>query len=343
MEVGAHMRKIVTIERFILENQPAYAKGAFTQLLYDLALAAKVISHKTNRAGLVDVLGRAGTTNIQGEEQEKLDVYADEAILRLCDHTGRLCVMASEEHEDIVAIPDEYQKGNYVLIYDPLDGSSNIDVNVSLGTIFAIHRCRDWELRGRKEDCLQPGRDLVAAGYILYGASTMMVYSTGIGVHGFTLDPELGEFLLSHPNIRVPEPPAYYSVNHSYYSRWSEGIQEYVRWLQGRPDPEGERGPVLSERYIGSLVADFHRNLLRGGVFAYPAETEKPQGKIRLLYEAAPLAFLIEQAGGYASDGSQRILDIEPHDLHQRVPLFIGNRSLVEQAETFINHFDLSS
>jgi fructose-1,6-bisphosphatase I len=334
------VQKIVTIERFILENQPAYAKGAFTQLLYDLALAAKVISHKTNRAGLVDVLGRAGTTNIQGEEQEKLDVYAHEVIFRLCDHTGRLCVMASEEQEDIVAIPEEYQKGNYVLIYDPLDGSSNIDVNVSLGTIFAIHRCKDWEDRGRKEDCLQPGRDLVAAGYILYGASTMMVYSTGMGVHGFTLDPELGEFLLSHPNIRVPETPAYYSVNHAYFGRWSVGVQEYVRWLQGRGEADGDSGPALSERYIGSLVADFHRNLLRGGVFAYPAETTKPQGKIRLLYEAAPLAFLIEQAGGYASDGRQRILDIEPDDLHQRVPVFIGNRPLVEQAELLIAEHD---
>lgn len=332
------MRKIVTIERFILENQPAYAKGDFTQLLYDLALAAKVISHKTNRAGLVDILGRAGSTNIQGEDQQKLDVYADDVIFRLCDHTGRLCVMASEENETIIEIPKEYQKGNYVLIYDPLDGSSNIDVNVSLGTVFAIHRCKDWELRGRIEDCLQPGKSLVAAGYILYGASTMMVYSTGLGVHGFTLDPDLGEFLLSHPNIRLPEPPAYYSVNHSYFGRWSPGVQQYVRWLQGRDGSSGEH--ALSERYIGSLVADFHRNLLRGGVFAYPAETNKPNGKIRLLYEAAPLAFLIEQAGGYASDGRQSILDIEPTDLHQRVPFFIGNRSLVEQAETFIGEED---
>jgi fructose-1,6-bisphosphatase I len=335
------MRKIVTIERFILENQPAYARGSFTQLLYDLALAAKVISHKTNRAGLLDVLGRAGSTNIQGEQQEKLDVYADDVIFRLCDHTGRLCVMASEEHEDVRCIPAEYQKGNYVLIYDPLDGSSNIDVNVSLGTIFAIHRCKEWELRGRIEDCLQPGRDLVAAGYILYGASTMMIYSTGMGVHGFTLDPELGEFLLSHPDIRLPEPPAYYSVNHSYFGRWSYGVQEYVRWLQGRAD--GADGPALSERYIGSLVADFHRNLLKGGVFAYPAETNQPEGKIRLLYEAAPLAFLAEQAGGYASDGRGRLLDIEPTGLHQRVPLFIGNRSLVEKAEELIATHDLDS
>jgi fructose-1,6-bisphosphatase I len=207
--------------------------------------------------------------------------------------------MASEEHEEIVEIPPEFPKGRYVLIYDPLDGSSNIDVNVSVGTIFAIYRCKDWELRGRLEDCLQPGRDLVASGYVLYGSSTMLVYSTGSGVHGFTLDPEIGEFLLSHENMKMPEPPGYYSVNHSYFGRWSTGVQKYVRWLQGRNDSE----IVLSERYIGSLVADFHRNLMKGGVFLYPAETRKPQGKLRLLYEAAPLAFLAEQAGGYASNG----------------------------------------
>ncbi|MEW5985485.1 MAG: class 1 fructose-bisphosphatase [Chloroflexota bacterium] len=323
------MQKIVTIERFILDNQPAYAKGDFTSLLYDIALAAKLISQKTNRAGLVDILGRAGDINVQGEEQQKLDVYADEVIFRLCDHTGRLCVMASEEREDVIPIPIPYDKGPYVLIYDPLDGSSNIDVNVSIGTIFAIYRCLDWEQRGRLEDCLQPGRNMVAAGYILYGASTMLVYSTGQGVHGFTLDPEIGEFLLSHPDIQVPEPPAYYSVNHAYYRRWTPPVQKFVRWLQGS---EGADSPHISERYIGSLVADFHRNLLRGGIYMYPGEVGKPQGKLRLLYEANPLAFLIEQAGGMATDGRQPILDIVPANLHQRVPLFIGNRSLVERA-----------
>lgn len=330
------MEKLVTIERFILENQPDHAVGDFTNLLYDIALAAKLISHKTTRAGLVDILGRAGVTNIQGEDQQKLDVYADQVIFRLCDHTGRLCVMASEEHENILEIPQEFQKGRYVLVFDPLDGSSNIDVNVSVGTIFGIYRCLDWERRGRLEDCLQRGRDLVAAGYILYGSSTMMVYSTGKGVHGFTLDPGIGEFILSHENIKMPDPPAYYSVNHSYFSRWSTGVQEYVRWLQGRNHSE----ITLSERYIGSLVGDFHRNLQRGGVFIYPAETLKPQGKMRLLYEAAPLAFLAEQADGYASDGRKPILDIKPETLHQRVPLFIGNRSLVEMAETLIHEHD---
>ena len=327
------MSKIVTIERFILDYQPDYARGEFTNLLYDIALAAKVIAHKTNRAGLVDILGRAGATNIQGEQQQKLDVFADDIIFRVCDHTGRLCAMASEEREEIIYIPEQFKKGSYVLVYDPLDGSSNIDVNVSIGTIFGIYRCVDWDLRGREEDVLQAGRKLVAAGYVLYGSSTMLVYTTGQGVHGFTLDPELGEFLLSHEKMRLPEPPAYYSVNHAYFQRWSPGMQRYLRWLQGS---EGDHARPLSSRYIGSLVADFHRNLLRGGIFCYPAETNRPDGKIRLLYEASPLAFLAEQAGGYASNGYKPVLDIEPTDLHQRTPLFVGNRSLVYQLERYL-------
>ncbi|HSM58699.1 MAG TPA: class 1 fructose-bisphosphatase [Candidatus Sulfomarinibacteraceae bacterium] len=329
------VERIVTIERFILENQPEEAKGEFTNLLYDIALAAKAITHKTNRAGLLDVLGRTGDVNVQGEQQQKLDVYADKIIYRLCDHTGRLCCMASEERPEIITIPPEYEKGSYVLVYDPLDGSSNIDVNVSIGTIFAIFRCVDWESRGRLEDVLQPGKSMVAAGYVLYGASTMLVYTTGAGVHGFTLDPELGEFLLTHRHMRVPEPPKYYSVNHSYFGRWSPAVQKYVRWLSGR---DGDDAPEMSERYIGSLVADFHRNLLRGGVFVYPAEKNKPHGKLRLLYEAAPLAFLIEEAGGYASDGRRPIREIVPQGLHQRVPVFIGNRPLVEKAEELLAH-----
>lgn len=329
------MSKIVTIERFILDHQPDYARGEFTNLLYDIALAAKVIAHKVNRAGLVDILGRAGAVNIQGEDQQKLDVYADDIIFRLCDHTGRLCVMASEEHEELLHIPEQYKKGSYVMVYDPLDGSANIDVNISIGTIFGVYRCKDWEQRGRLEDVLQPGRNLVAAGYVLYGSSTILVYSTGQGVHGFTLDPELGEFLLSFEMMRLPDTPSYYSVNHAYFERWTPGVQKYIRWLQGR----GETKPptIMSSRYIGSLVADFHRNLMKGGIFCYPAEQGKPNGKIRLLYEASPLAFLIEQAGGYASNGHSNILDIVPTDLHQRTPFFVGNRSLVYQAERFIH------
>lgn len=331
------MSKVMTIERFILDHQPDYARGELTNLLYDLALAAKIIAHKTNRAGLSDIIGEAGAINVQGERQQKLDVYADNVLFRVFDHTGRLCVMASEEKENIIPIPEQFKKGSYVLVYDPLDGSSNIDVNVSIGTIFGIYRAKNWETRGQLDDVLQPARNLVAAGYVLYGSSTMLVYSTGDGVHGFTLNPELGEFLLSHENMRLPEPPSYYSINHAYFENWSTGVKNYMRWLQGR----GENGaPKMSSRYIGSLVADFHRNLLRGGIFCYPAETNKPKGKIRLLYEAGPLAYLIEQAGGYASDGHQSILDIEPEELHQRTPFFIGNRSLVYQAERFIKEYD---
>ena len=324
------MSKIVTIERFILENQPDYARGEFTNLLYDIALAAKIIAHKTNRAGLLDILGRADNVNVQGEDQQKLDVYADDVIFRLCDHTGRLCAMASEEHEDFLRIPEQFHKGSYVLVYDPLDGSSNIDVNVSIGTIFGIYRTVDYAKRGRLEDFLQPGHKMVAAGYVLYGSSTMLVYSTGQGVHGFTLDPDIGEFLLSHENMRFPEPPQYYSVNHAYFNRWSPAEQEFVRWLQNNPRFN------LSERYIGSLVADFHRNLLRGGIFMYPAERKKPQGKLRLLYEAAPLGFLAEQAGGFASTGTGSVMDVVPKGLHDRTPIYIGNRSLVAKAEELI-------
>ncbi len=323
---------VLTIERFIQERQPDHASGEFTNLLYDIALAAKLIAVKTIRAGLVDILGEAGSINVQGEMQKKLDVYADSILTRVCEHTGRLCCMASEEREEIIPIPSEYRKGAYVLVFDPLDGSSNIDVNVSIGTIFGIHRCVDWEKRGRLEDVLQPGRNLVAGGYILYGASTMLVYTTGQGVHAFTLNPELGEFLITNDNIRLPDPPAYYSLNSARYSSWSAGMRRYFSWLRGDgPDRSG-----LSSRYIGSLVADFHRNLLRGGVYCYPGESERASGKLRLLYEVAPLAFVAEQAGGAASDGRQRILDIQPTELHQRTPLFIGNRPLVEQAERML-------
>lgn len=330
------MSTVTTIERFILEHQPDFARGELTQLLYDIALAAKIIAHKTNRAGLVDILGEIGVTNVQGEKQQKLDVYAHDIMVQLCEHTGRLCVMLSEEQEEIIPIPSRYEKGSYVLVFDPLDGSSNIDVNVSIGTIFGIYRCLDHEQRGRLEDVLQPGRNLVAAGYVLYGASTMLVYSTGQGVHGFTLNPEYGEFLLSHPNLRLPKPPAYYSVNAAYYSRWSPGVQRFLDWLEGKEDDS----PSVSARYIGSLVADFHRNLLRGGIFCYPAEQKRKDGKLRLVYEAAPLAFLIEQAGGYASDGRRPILDITPTHPHQRVALYVGNRSLVERVEAFIRQED---
>lgn len=327
------MDKVITIERHILQQQQMYpqATGALTSVLYDIALAGKMIARETTRAALEEILGLTGRLNVQGEEVAKLDDYANAAIVRLNQFTGRLAVMGSEEVGDIIPIPDEYPTGRYVLLFDPLDGSSNIDYSVSIGTIFSILRRQSPEgERGTAEDCLQPGRNIVAAGYILYGPSTMMVYSAGNGVHGFTLDQTVGEFLLTHPNIKMPAKPKFYSVNQGYERYWSREIQEFTNILQAKN---------LSLRYIGSLVADFHRNLLGGGIFYYPADTRDPKlpyGKLRLLYEASPLSFLAEQAGGKASDGKRPILEIEPEKLHQRTPLFIGNRELVELAEAYI-------
>jgi fructose-1,6-bisphosphatase I len=327
------MDQVVTIERHILAQQKQHpqATGVLTSILYDLALAGKVISRETNRAGLTDILGLTGAFNIQGEEVAKLDEFANAAIIRLNQFTGRLAAMASEEIEGIIRIPEQFPTGPYLVVFDPLDGSTNIDYSVSIGTIFSILRRRSAQRQPvTVDDCLQAGRDIVAAGYILYGPSTMMVYSAGNGVHGFTLDPSVGEFLLSHPDIEFPQEPRFYSVNQGYERYWAREIQEYTHDLQAQN---------LSLRYIGSLVADFHRNLLGGGVFYYPADTrdpDKPHGKLRLLYEAAPLAFLAEQAGGAASDGTQPILDIQPRELHQRTPLFIGSRNLVTLAEEYI-------
>ncbi len=333
------MEQIITIERHIIEQERVHpgATGAFSSLLYDIALAGKVIAREVSRAGLAHILGLAGRTNVQGEEQMKLDVFANEAMIRMNSFTGRLAVMVSEETEGIIPIPSQYMLGRYVLIFDPLDGSSNTDVNGSLGTIFAIYRRQSTEGPGTLEDCLQPGRVMAAAGYMVYGPSTMLVYTTGDGVHGFTLDPGLGEFLLSHPNMRFPHTSKYYSVNHGYEKYWSEGTRRYTRWLQGM-DPQEPATP-LSGRYVGALVADFHRTLLQGGVFYYPADAKSPRGKLRLAYEAAPLAFIAEQAGGYGSDGAGPILDVKPQSLHDRAPLFVGNRDLVEKAEEYIRKY----
>ncbi|MCU0484552.1 MAG: class 1 fructose-bisphosphatase [Anaerolineales bacterium] len=338
--------QIVTIERHILEEQRSYpeATGVLTSLLYDLALAGKIIASRTTRAGLAHILGATTETNVQDETVMRLDRLADQVIYRLNDHTGRLAIIASEENELPMPIPDKYPPGKYVLLYDPLDGSSNIDYNASVGTIFAIYRRITPDgTPGRLEDLLQPGRDLVVAGYMIYGSSTMLVYTSGSGVHGFTLDPLVGEFLLSHNHIRIPQEPKYYSVNQGYEKYWSEGVQRFTRWMQGMEAGATPIEKPLSARYIGSLVGDFHRNLLSGGIYYYPSDTSDPKkmgGKLRLLYEAAPLAFIAEQAGGYASDGRQNILDIEPGSIHQRVPLFIGNRELVEKAEEFIRQYD---
>jgi fructose-1,6-bisphosphatase I len=329
------IKRLMTIERHIIEQQKQFpqATGEFSALLYDIAFAAKVISRDVRKAGLVDILGYTGSENVQGEQVRKLDEFADEVIFKAMDHTGRLCVMACEEREDVIPIPDEFKCGHYVLLYDPLDGSSNIDANVSIGTIFSIYRKISSGERGTKEDCLQPGHQQVGAGYVIYGSSTLLVYTAGRGVHGFTLDPTVGEFLLSHENIQIPKRGAIYSVNEGNTNNWDEGMKRYINYIK---TPDKTAGRPYSSRYIGSLVADFHRNLLYGGIFLYPADKKSPKGKLRLLYEANPLSFIVEQAGGAGSNGQQRILDLQPADLHQRTPLIIGSHEDVKEAEEFL-------
>ena len=325
---------VVTIDRFIIEQERRHpeATGELSGILYDIALAAKMIASKVRMAGLVDILGATESENVQGEVQQKLDVMANEIIIKALDHGGRLCGMASEEEPDIIHIPDGFKCGKYVLLFDPLDGSSNIDVNVPVGTIFSVMRKITRGTRAEMEDMLQPGRRQVAAGYVIYGSSTMLVYTTGQGVHGFTLDPSIGEFLLSHPNIRIPDSGRYLSVNDSYEQHWDEHVRSLMRHYRGL---EGDRR-ALSVRYVGSLVADFHRNLLGGGIFCYPANAKSPRGKLRLMYEANPLAFIVEQAGGAASDGATRIMDVPPTELHQRSPLYIGSKGEVDLADEML-------
>ncbi len=329
------MPRLITIERHIIDQQKKFprATGDFSALLYDMAFAAKVISRDVRKAGLVDILGFTGAENVQGEQVRKLDEFADEVIFKALDHTGRLCCMASEEREDFIPIPEQFACGHYALCYDPLDGSSNIDANVSIGTIFSIQRKISKGERGGLEDLLQSGDKQVGAGYIIYGSSTIMVYTAGMGVHGFTLDPTVGEFLLSHPEIKTPNRAKTYSVNEGNTANWSAGTKRYIEHLK---TPDKASGRPYSSRYVGSLVADFHRNLLYGGIFLYPADKKNPNGKLRLLYEANPLAFISEQAGGAASNGKQRILDIQPTELHQRTPLIIGSADDVREAETFL-------
>lgn len=300
------------------------ATGELSNLLYDLCLAAKIISRQVRRAGLSDIVGGLGTVNVSGDLQQKLDVFANETVRHSVQHTGRICIMASEEDEHAVPVPPGKPAGKYVLLYDPLDGSTNIDVNVSIGTIFSIHkRVTPKNSPAQERDCLQPGRKQVAAGYILYGSSTMLVYTTGQGVHGFTLDPTIGEFLLSHPDIRTPEVGKYYSVNESNWNRWSPAAQRVAAAFK---NGDGTM-QAKNARYIGSLVADFHRNLISGGVFMYPGDSRSAQGKLRLLYEAAPLAMVVEQAGGAATDGRKNISELVPTELHQKTPLVIGSKA----------------
>lgn len=320
---------VTTIERFIVEQEDRFpeATGELSNLLYDIALAAKIIAASIRRAGLVNVLGSAGHTNVQGEEQQKLDVFANDTIKNALSHTGRVCVMGSEEDDDIIPVPPQFAAGKYAVLFDPLDGSSNIEANAAVGTIFSVYRRVSMEGRGTVADVLQPGIKQVAAGYVIYGSSTMLVYTTGQGVHMFTLEPTIGEFLLCQAQTVIPRVGKYYSVNESNFARWSKGIQTSVRGFHGDL-PDMIKGK--NSRYIGSFVADFHRNLVSGGIFMYPADAKNPKGKLRLLYECNPLAFVAEQAGGAATNGRGRILDMVPEALHQRVPLVIGSKEDVE-------------
>jgi fructose-1,6-bisphosphatase I len=333
----------ITITEHILkqERQNPEATGAFTTLINELIVAAKVISREVNKAGLVDVLGATGKINVQGEQVQKLDFFANQIIIQRMQHVGELCCMGSEEDPDIIEIPMEYPKGDYIIVFDPLDGSSNIDVNVSIGTIFGIYKREGGSPDSDIliSEVLQPGIKQVAAGYFIYGSSTMMVYTTGkgTGVHGFTLFPSVGEFLLSHENIRIPEKGKIYSVNESNYKYWDDNTQALVDYFK---TPDRNTGRPYTSRYVGSLVADFHRNLLKGGIFMYPADKKdprRPSGKLRLMVEANPLAMVVKEAGGYASDGHGPILEVDPGELHQRVPLYIGSKKDVELAESFIS------
>lgn len=327
-------RQITVTEHLLLHQKksPA-ATGVFTQLLYDLILAAKLIYRSVNKAGLLDVLGGTGEVNVQGEQVQKLDEYANRILIHRMERSGALCAMASEENADVIPVPERFTRGDYILVFDPLDGSSNIDVNINVGTIFSIFRRSSPSSHDvLMSDVLQPGHRQVAAGYVLYGPSAMLVYTTGQGVHGFTLDPTVGEFLLSHPNIRIPEKGKTYSVNEGNQMFWDAATAKSVASFRNSDNP---RGKPYSHRYVGSLVADFHRTLLNGGIFMYPLDykdKDHPKGKLRLMCEAAPMAFLAEQAGGAASDGTRRILDITPQFLHERVPLFIGSRDDVAHA-----------
>ncbi len=325
-----------TLGEFIIENQSSfkYTSGELSRLINSIRLAAKVVNHEVNKAGLVDIIGTAGDTNIQGEDQQKLDVYANDKFIQTLTNRNIVCGIASEEEDDFITInsQDENNQNKYVVLIDPLDGSSNIDVNVSVGTIFSIYRrVTPVGTPVQLEDFLQKGNQQVAAGYIIYGTSTMLVYTTGHGVNGFTLNPAIGSYYLSHPNMMFPEDGKIYSVNEGNYIHFPQGIKNYIKYCQ---QEEGDR-PYTS-RYIGSLVSDFHRNMIKGGIYMYPKSSKNSNGKLRLLYECNPMAFLAEQANGKASDGFTRIMDIEPTELHQRVPFICGSKNMVKKAEEFM-------
>jgi len=328
-----------TLTEFIIEKQSdfKYAKGELTRLLSDISIAAKIVNREVNKAGLVDILGEVGSQNIQGEVVQKLDNFANEQFIAALKAGGEVCAITSEENEEIIQFAKKDEEGGkYVVCIDPLDGSSNIDSNVSTGTIFAIYRRVSLSGEGTVEDMLQRGTELVAAGYIIYGSSSMLVYTTGRGTNGFTLDPSIGEFCLSHPKMQMPKTGKVYSINQGYFVHFSDGVKKYIKYCQ---EEDKATNRPYSLRYIGSMVADFHRNLIKGGVFIYPTTSSSPTGKLRLLYECNPLAFIAEQAGGKATDGFNRILEIQPQGLHQRVPIFIGSTEMVEQAEAFMKQY----
>lgn len=327
------MGNVKSLGEFIVDKQDdfKYAKGELSRLLSAIGLAARVVNREVNKAGLMeDILGDAGAENVQGETQKKLDVYANDEFIRALKDRGEVCGLASEENEGVIEFRSGYAvDGKYVVAIDPLDGSSNIDVNVSIGTIFSIYRRTSESGPATFDDFMQKGTEQVAAGYVIYGSSTMLVYTTGNGVNGFTLDPAIGAFFLSHPDMKIPEDGKIYSINEGNYSRFPEGVKQYIKYCQ--VEDSATNRPYTS-RYIGSAVADLHRNLIKGGVYIYPTTTASPNGKLRLLYEANPFAYLIEQAGGLATDGFDRILEIQPISLHQRTPLFIGSKNMVEKA-----------
>jgi fructose-1,6-bisphosphatase I len=333
------VQKNKTLGEFIIENQSEfqYSSGELSRLINSIRLAAKVVNHEVNKAGLVDIIGEAGDTNIQGEDQQKLDFFANDAFINTLTNREIVCGIASEEEEDFITIQGRNGQNDnkYIVLIDPLDGSSNIDVNVSVGTIFSIfRRVTPPGTPVSLEDFLQPGHRQVAAGYIIYGTSTMIVYSTGHGVNGFTLNPALGTYYLSHPNLSFPKTGNIYSVNEGNYVHFPQGIKDYIKYCQ-----EEEEDRPYTSRYIGSLVSDVHRNMIKGGIYIYPNTAKDPNGKLRLLYECNPMAFLIEQAGGKATDGFRRILDIQPTTLHQRTPFIGGSASMVEKAESFMHRY----
>ncbi|MVN91831.1 class 1 fructose-bisphosphatase [Mucilaginibacter aquatilis] len=333
------MKAAKTLGQFIIEKQAdfPFAKGELSRLLRDIGIASKIVNREINKAGLVDILGEAGTTNVQGEGQKKLDVYANEQFIAALQSGGECCIVVSEENDEYVYIDSEISKNaKYIVAIDPLDGSSNIDVNVGVGTIFSIYRRKSTEGKATIIDVLQRGVEQIAAGYVIYGSSTMLVYTTGKGVNGFTLDPSIGEFCLSHPDMSVPKDGNIYSINEGYYAHFPDGIKKYIKYCQVEDD--ATRRPYTS-RYTGSMVADIHRTLIKGGIFMYPITAQAPNGKLRLVYECNPIAFIVEQAGGKATNGYERIMELEVKELHQRSAIIIGSENMVKKAEEMLACF----